>query len=52
MRQRFFLQNLQLRVDTFARFDFCGDNAFCIELKGALNPNFLNLTLNRENLWL
>jgi len=22
------------------------------ELKGALNPNFLNLTINRENFWL
>jgi len=27
-------------------------NIFSLQIKGALNPNFLNLTINKEKFWL
>jgi len=35
-----------------AHADFRGTPTYFAAFKGALNPNFLNLTINRETFWL
>jgi len=50
--KRFYSQNFSLFIAKFKKLGFSAPLKFSAPFKGVLNPNFLNLTVNREKVWL